>query len=236
MQHRYLCSGRYRHAHAPELFLGAFEPADAGRTLIGYVNATRSTSDTLTHASMSTHEPGGRSACIHSVCVRNDRKRKGVATALLKEYLARLTATKAASRALLITHEELRPFYEGCGLKWVGPSPVLHGSRPWFGMRWDATPAPSGPSQQQIFEALQNASQKPRPAGKLLSEMNGGIAEASLLDEKFGRKRNAHDLLCPRSGCGSVILRKSTATLEQREAIDVSIDVLSPGRIRRLCT
>ncbi|KZV67098.1 acyl-CoA N-acyltransferase [Peniophora sp. CONT] len=218
---------QYRHTHAPELFLGGFEPAsapDAGRTLIAYVNATRSTSDALTHASMSTHEPGGRSACIHAVCVRGDHKRKGIASALLKEYLARLAATNAVDRALLITHEELRPFYEGTGFQWIGPSAVQHGSRPWFEMRWDAPTsalAPSGPSQQQIFEALQASSRKPRATGQLLSEMNGGIAEASLVDEKSGRTRNAHDLLCPRSGCGSVILRKNTASLEQREAVDL---------------
>ncbi|VDC03805.1 unnamed protein product [Peniophora sp. CBMAI 1063] len=215
---------QYRHAHAPELFLGAFESAstvDAGRALVAYVNATRSTFDTLTHASMSTHEPGGRSACIHSVCVREDRKRKGIASALLKEYLARLAATKSVDRVLLIAHEELRPLYEGCGFKWVGPSSVHHGSRPWFEMRWEApvsAPAPSGPSQQQILEALQASSRKPRPTGQLLSEMSGGIAEASIVDEKSGRTRNAHDLLCPRSGCGSVILRKSVASLEEKEA------------------
>ncbi|EED77694.1 predicted protein, partial [Postia placenta Mad-698-R] len=123
---------------APELFLGAYLPDERGRKLVGYVCATTSRSPSLTHKSMSTHEPGP-SVCIHSVCVAPDHRRKGVGLALLKEYLSRLETQPdrlgyQLERVLLITHEDLRSLYEKAGFEWVGESAVVHGSRPWFEM------------------------------------------------------------------------------------------------------
>jgi hypothetical protein len=62
-------------------------PSNAGSTTTAspsavhrYVCGTCSSAATLTHESMSRHEPEGRLLCIHSVCVAEARRRKGVAT------------------------------------------------------------------------------------------------------------------------------------------------------------
>ncbi|KAI0030083.1 acyl-CoA N-acyltransferase [Vararia minispora EC-137] len=221
---------QFRHAKVPDLFLGAFLPAhDGKRLLIGYANATLSSAETLTHASMSHHDPAGRSVCIHAVCVREEYRRRGIASAILKEYLRRLAATNATrekpayDRALLIAHEDMRGLYERAGFVWLEKSDVVHGNRPWFEMRWDVpapTPAPQQAIPAGLWDALQASSRKKRPGGRLLSELSG-IEAAALADEKTGGTVNAFDLLCPRAGCGSLILRKGHALLEERESVQM---------------
>ncbi|KAI5885621.1 acyl-CoA N-acyltransferase [Schizophyllum commune H4-8] len=88
-----------------------------------------------------------------------------------------------------------------------------------------APPAQSDPQQPQslppgLFEALQRSSTRTRPSGKLLSELPGGMAdvvEASA--DKPGAMVNKHDLLCPREGCGSIILKAGAATWTERASV-----------------
>lgn len=138
--------------------------------------------------------------CIHSVAVVPLMRRKGVAGALLREYVRRLSAPnpnprgKDASsgvkvgieRFLLISHEELRGLYEGAGFEWIGKSAVQHGARDWFEMRLEvpvtphvelepeleveAPPPPSG--QEYSQEAILAALSAPRPVNSS-SDSNG---------------------------------------------------------------
>ncbi|KAI0051600.1 Mss4-like protein [Auriscalpium vulgare] len=215
---------RYRHSHAPELFLGAFISQNGQkRTLIGYVDGTLSPSPTLTHESMSTHVPGSRSVCIHGVCVDSSYRHRGIATALLKEYLRRLEGANKESgetkyeRALLIVHEDIRAFYEGAGFEWVGKSDVVHGSKPWYEMRWVA---PEQPQQipAGVWEALQNqsASSSGAPSGNLLHAFSGGLLD--VVDKEDGDARNKYPLLCV--SCGSLILLKGVGVLKERENME----------------
>jgi hypothetical protein len=48
--------------------------------LRSYVCGTCSSSSSLTHESMSTHEPDGRLLCIHSVAVQQQHRRQGIAS------------------------------------------------------------------------------------------------------------------------------------------------------------
>jgi ribosomal protein S18 acetylase RimI-like enzyme len=125
----------YRFQHAPELFLGAY--LDDG-TLVGYITSTAVSGDELTEASMSEHDPHGRTVCIHSVCVATAYRRRGIATALMKAYtqhLQRLNQPhKRYDRIVLLTHEPLIPFYQHVGYTLIGPSKVVHGTQPWFDM------------------------------------------------------------------------------------------------------
>ena len=91
---------------------------------------------------MSEHTyPSRVSVCIHAVCVSPSYRRKGVGVRLLREYITRLECatrqdgSRSYKQALLITHEDLRPFYEEAGFEWLGKSDVVPGSRPWFEMR-----------------------------------------------------------------------------------------------------
>lgn len=53
------------------MFLVAIQHTEEGTgdLLVGFINATATTSECLTHDSMSAHEAEGHTACIHSVCV-----------------------------------------------------------------------------------------------------------------------------------------------------------------------
>ncbi|KAJ7768365.1 acyl-CoA N-acyltransferase [Mycena metata] len=191
---------RLRQRMASDLFLGAYK----NNQLVGYVCSTLSPDTSLSHDSMSVHIPGSSSVCIHSVCVSPAARGQGVGLKLLREYIARLeTAYREKSapyqRILLITHENLRKFYEKAGFEWVGPSTVAHGSLPWYEMRIILGSPPQG-----AFEALQRPSNQ-NPAPRLLSSFPSGIPDVS------SHESNKFDLLCPRSSCGSVILNSGVA-------------------------
>ncbi|KAL7284214.1 hypothetical protein ACG7TL_001496 [Trametes sanguinea] len=222
-----------------------------GRKLIGYVCATLSPESTLTHASMSTHVPGSSSICIHSVCVDPDYRRKHFGLNLVKEFVSRAEhATREGAgyeRILLIAHEELRGFYEKAGFEWVGRSAVEHGSRPWYEMRRDLgahhtenAASTSTPVAQQLqavqglpepqslppglWEALQRSSTRPRPASRLLTSFPDAVQDVVTDNSKEGAGgslTNKYDLLCPRPGCGSIILKSGVATWVERESVQL---------------
>ncbi|KAG6911045.1 hypothetical protein DXG01_005462 [Tephrocybe rancida] len=244
---------QYRQTHAPSLFLGAFLPpspsSTSPRELIAYICSTLSPSSPLTHASMSTHVHGAPHVCIHSICVSSPYRSRGVASALLSEYLKRLRGAGAkdaqGSRkykdVLLITHEPLRGFYERAGFEWRGPSDVSHGSMQWFEMHLDlhapassariaksadeAVSVPGGAQQPPpagLYEALAKASRKPRPAAKLLSEYTNGVEDVVMPHpEEASVRVNAKDLLCSRPRCGSFVLRLGKAVSVQRSSFNM---------------
>jgi len=192
---------------------------------------------------MSTHVPHSSSVCIHSICVSPDHRRKGVGSHLLREYVSRLENTRKDGsapyeRILLITHEDLRPFYEKCGFEWIGRSEVVHGSRTWFEMRKILDCFPRSPPStqtsvslppaqdhchdQQIPPGLWDVLQRPsrdRPQVRLLSSFSGRMADVLVSDA--GSRVNKFDVLCPRNGCASVILKHGVAKLVERSAVQM---------------
>lgn len=207
--------------------------------------STLSPASTLTHESMSTHVPNSPFVCIHSVCVSKPFRHRGVALALLREYVNRLEKSIKESNAkyrcvLLITHEELRGFYEKAGFDWLGPSTVKHGSRMWFEMRRDLTlPSPlSGKGQVETpeqtiegqaslpFNILEVLRQREDglSAGRLISDFHHGLSDLLEVDESHpGNPVNRYDLLCPRSQCGSLILKKGVGKWVERESVQARI-------------
>lgn len=75
----------YRLEKAGNLFMVAV--SGATDAIIGYVCATATAKEQLEEESMSVHDPDGTTACIHSVCVATEQRRKGVATRMLKSYI-----------------------------------------------------------------------------------------------------------------------------------------------------
>ncbi|KAG6865448.1 hypothetical protein C0991_002370 [Blastosporella zonata] len=242
---------RYRQSNAPTLFLGAYLPQ---RKLIGYICSTLSPDSSLTHASMSTHVPGASSVCIHSVCVDSVQRRRGVGLGLLNEYIKRLSSYKEKEgkyeRVLLITHEPLRHFYEKAGFEWMGLSSVTHGALPWYEMHIvlnsppqsklvnsaeEALALPDSDNPEaarappaELYEALARTSRRPRPTAKLLGQYEGGVEELKV--EHPGKKGvwvNRVDLLCPRPGCGSFVLRAGKAEWQSRASFDMDPPHLS---------
>ena len=225
---------RYRQSQAPELFLGAYLPGPdgTGRTLIGYVCSTLSPDTTLTHESMSKHVPGAKSVCIHSVCVAQEHRKKHFGLNLVKEYVRRLAEAGQYDRVLLIAHEELRAFYEKAGFEFVGQSAVVHGARPWFEMRKNLSSSGIAPpdaldqTQTQqlpagLWEALARSSTRTRPVPRLLPSFARAVEDVTVTDASNGSPTNTYDLLCPRHGCGSIILKAGVAKWVERGSVQL---------------
>lgn len=172
---------------------------------------------------MDVHDPAGSSVCVHAVCVAPEHRRKGIALGLLKEYIARLETARQGGalyeRILLITHEPMRPLYEQAGFEWLGPSAVVHGPDPWYEMRRLLSPAPENQAVPAgLWEALQRASRRTGPTAKLLPAFPRGLTEVT---DQGPPATNKFDLLCPREGCGSIILKNGVATLVERESVQL---------------
>lgn len=182
---------------------------------------------------MATHVPGSASICIHSVCVAKNHRRKQIALNLLKEYISRLetarTAGKPYERVLLITHEPLRQLYERAGFAWAGKSNVVHGPEPWYEMRKDlgsGTQTAVEPEAQQmpagLWGALQQSSTRTRPSTRPFTDFQGNINDVIRPDSDDDTiSVNKFDLLCPRSGCGSIILKAGVGKWVERGSVQV---------------
>mmetsp|Transcript_30623 Transcript_30623/g.51580 ORF Transcript_30623/g.51580 Transcript_30623/m.51580 type:complete len:178 (+) Transcript_30623:101-634(+) len=128
----------YRAKSAPGCFIVAIKPGDGGDEIVGFVNGTLATGDTLKHETMSQHDPDGELLCIHSVCVDENHRRTKVGSRMLKAYVNYVQqSTPQAKRLILICKETLIGFYDGCGFEMVGPSDVVHGREDWFEMKID---------------------------------------------------------------------------------------------------
>ena len=210
----------YRQSVAPELFLGAYDPSD-GKPLIGFTCSTLSKSESLTHESMTNHDPEGKTICIHSVCVDPAHQRQKVGSALLEEYIRRWT-NGPYDGISLIAHEELTGFYVAAGFELIGKSGVVHGSKPWFELRYPLhSQIPDATTQLRILEVLQEQtkqSEVDRPDKKLLSSFPGGPSE--LADEQGLNKLR---LYCPRVVCKSIVLLVRTARLVERPSVTVTV-------------
>jgi ribosomal protein S18 acetylase RimI-like enzyme len=212
-----------RHSSAPELFLGAYTSGER-KQLIGYVCATSTDSQAF---SMKPHNPSQTNSephtvCIHSVCVDPNHRRQGVASGLIAEYLRRLEGGKYRV-VLLIAHEELVSFYHKAGFELVGKSDFVHGSKPWFQMRHHLPQRPPDQDMQlRIMQALMEQQSKPKDPSQLgkrtLLSFPGGVSQLVDADN-----RNKFDILCPRPGCTSVILKPSSTTLIERPSVIASL-------------
>ncbi|EKM75479.1 hypothetical protein AGABI1DRAFT_79781 [Agaricus bisporus var. burnettii JB137-S8] len=142
---------RYRFAHARHLFLGAFVPIISrsghprGRKLIGHVCGTQSALDDYTKESMSIHTPYSPSICVHSVCLVESFRSKGIGSRMMREYFSRVQwyrftqdmSRRKPKRILLLCHDEKKRFYEKLGFVCKGKSGVVYGAGVWYEMHFD---------------------------------------------------------------------------------------------------
>ncbi|KAG1448079.1 hypothetical protein G6F56_009050 [Rhizopus delemar] len=122
----------YASHSGPELFMVA---RDSDK-IAGFLCSTLTHSDLVTDESMSAHEPEGRTICLHSVCVAPDMRKRGIATDLLKNWIAQLkeinTQKKKYDRIAIMSRPSLMSFYENVGFVNKGQSKVVHGPEPWI--------------------------------------------------------------------------------------------------------
>lgn len=186
-----------------------------------------------------------------------DHHRQRIGLRLMREYVSRLeharTATDASyERVILIAHKHLIPFYQKCGFEYLGSeSPVVHGSQPWYEMRLvlgsgsgQSPPRPTTPtattpsvedSQQTggqnlppgVWEALNRPSSSTTVAAQPLSAFENGISDVIMATHEENASTNKFDLICPRPGCGSLILKTGVAKLVEKAGEQVHILGLS---------
>ena len=116
--------------------MGMFSSDDGKTTgeLIGAVMATRTSSDTITEASMKFHEDNGMTVGVHSVAIRDKSQRKGYGQRLVKEYIKRQREAKqphGTKRVAMIAHAYLVPFYLSAGMSNMGISQCRFGNEEW---------------------------------------------------------------------------------------------------------
>ena len=86
----------------------------------------------LHHIHTNSHDPAGKTLCIHSVVIKPELRRQGLATSLLKDYIQKVMASTSIQRIRLLAHANLIGLYQGCGFQFIHVSPVVHGSETWF--------------------------------------------------------------------------------------------------------
>ena len=181
---------------------------------------------------MTTHDPEGKTICVHSVCVDPKHQRQKVGSALLEEYIRRWT-NGPYDGISLIAHEELVDFYVAAGFRLIGKSGVVHGSKPWFELRCSLhPPVPDATMQRRIFQVLQersNPSEVHRLDKKSLSYFPGGPSE--LANERGSNKLR---LYCPRVECRSLILLAGTASLAECPSVMVAVYSIPLANYRHL--
>ncbi|SAM72233.1 uncharacterized protein UBRO_00200 [Ustilago bromivora] len=168
-----------RQTQAPHLFLGAFVPlpppkvagplsvtSQPRRRIVGYVCATAAPA--LTLRSMSTHDTSedAHMVCIHSVLVAPELQKKGLATRMLENYIARIRKAEEGKgpegvkgkrgyeTLTLLAHEELTGLYRKVGFRTQCVSHIQYGSGQWLEMRRSVYPSPSSGPGSRIGSAL----------------------------------------------------------------------------------
>ncbi|KAI9229548.1 MAG: hypothetical protein DHS80DRAFT_9436, partial [Piptocephalis tieghemiana] len=130
---------------APNLALGAYyTPLPSPRDphpeprIVGLIVGTCAHGSRITSRAMDEHDPSGDLVCLRCVCVAPGWRGRGVAQAMLHEYIDRVRKAKRAGaiyRSIaLYTHAELVGFYAKVGFKALGRSSVVIGLREWYDM------------------------------------------------------------------------------------------------------
>lgn len=129
---------QYRQHHAAPYFQCAYLEIDEDQQyLVGFICSTRC--HVFVEETMSTHQSDGPLLAIHSVVVRSEFRRQGLASKMLKFYLASvkhqinsMPKEHAIHKLVLLSKKHLLSFYVDCGFSVLGVSPITHGKEPWY--------------------------------------------------------------------------------------------------------
>ncbi|XP_077991701.1 serotonin N-acetyltransferase-like isoform X2 [Glandiceps talaboti] len=118
-----------RQSHTPDLFLARYHDGK----LVGYACSSRYHGDTYTQECLKEYVDGGDAACLHSLCIAAEERRKGYGKDLLKRYVNHIQKTlPEIQRILLLCKEHLQSFYKSVGFTVKGPSSVQIGDSLWY--------------------------------------------------------------------------------------------------------
>lgn len=124
-----LASLNYRQSNAGSYFQCAILDGE----IVGFVCGTRCS--LFEDESMTTNVPTGKFLAIHSVVVREEHRRKGIASEMLKRYVEKVQLENidgSIESIVLLAKSNLLGFYVKCGFQVNRPSPIIHGKELWF--------------------------------------------------------------------------------------------------------
>lgn len=103
--------------------------------MVGFVVSTGAPDDTqhITDDNMRNHYQGNV-ACIHSVVIDPEFRRKGYGTFMLKSYIEKIKMNTDINKMLLLSKKYLLPFYQSAGFAPIGVSGISHGKDQWTEM------------------------------------------------------------------------------------------------------
>ena len=114
------------HANSLQNYTGAKD-----EVIVGFICGTLCRE--FTEESMSEHDEAGVLLAIHSVVVREEYRRRGIATDMMMNYISCMRRDHLQVKKLvLIAKQHLMRFYVNCGFRALGLSAIVHGSDPWF--------------------------------------------------------------------------------------------------------
>lgn len=119
-----------------EEFAEGYLVALVNKTIIGHINSAASHKDDISDEALKAmigHDANGHNLVIFSVAVLPDYQGQGIASALLKTYIAR-AKTQNRSNILLLCKQQLIGFYEKIGFMNRGLSASTHGGVTWYEM------------------------------------------------------------------------------------------------------
>lgn len=120
-----------------------FRCAVLNNQVIGFICSTRCNS--FEHESMSTHHSEGKILAIHSVVVKEECRQKGVAFAMMGDYVSTVKGRKdGIEKIVLLAKEHLLGFYVRCGYKVTKASDITHGKDLWYDLELDVRPNNEG--------------------------------------------------------------------------------------------
>lgn len=109
----------YRLHHCSRYFRCAVIGDDdncTGSTVIGFVCGTKC--NAFTHESMSEHDETGKLLAVHSVVVKAEYRRQGIATRMLQDYISTVQHQKSPpEQIVLLAKAHLLAFYVKCGFQ-----------------------------------------------------------------------------------------------------------------------
>lgn len=97
------------------------------------------------------HYPSGGTVCIHSVVIRADCRRQGLAAFLVQTYIRQVASSvPSCNRFALLSHADKTGLYHRAGFTSVGVSPVSWGSETWIEMVHDVTTRDRTPTNTHV--------------------------------------------------------------------------------------
>jgi len=151
--------------------------------IVGFICATRCR--VFTEKSMDTHDSTGPLLAIHSVVVDKRYRGRGIATAMLRNYIENMMsssmATDGVQRFVLLAKVHLLAFYLKAGFSVLRLSDIVHGQEPWYHLERRKEVS----ALSWVVDAFTTTPGQGNPAAVVLIETKGGFKSGDETQTKW---------------------------------------------------